>query len=129
VVGLVQKFYVGSPLGDLNPLSSLSIKKTTSIFNWPDNWQHRDYEDAFEMMVRRCGGCVPSCLFLGATELKSCKKKKKVTDKQTDLTVIWDTKSTRTDFLSNPKSVDRKTKKLDRRADRQSADLIFWDTL
>ncbi len=26
-------------------------------------------------------------------------------------------------------SVDRKTKKLDRRADRQSADLVFWDTL
>jgi hypothetical protein len=37
VVGLVQKFYVGSPLGDLNPLSSLSIKNPTSIFNWPDN--------------------------------------------------------------------------------------------
>jgi hypothetical protein len=79
------------------------------------------------MMVWRCGGCVPSCLFLGATELKSCKKKS--TDKQTDLTVIWDTKSTKTDFLSDPKSVDRKTKKLDRRADRQSADLVFWDTL
>ncbi len=58
------------------------------------------------------------------------KQKKNSTDKQTaDLTVIWDTKSTKTDFLSNPKSVDRKTKKLDRRADRQSADLVFWDTL
>jgi hypothetical protein len=43
--------------------------------------------------------------------------------------VIWDTKSTKTDFLSDPKSVDRKTKKLDRRADRHSADLVFWDTL
>jgi hypothetical protein len=61
------------------------------------------------MMVQRCGGCVPSCLFLGATELKSLKKKKS-TDKQIDLTVIWDTKSTKTDFLSDPKSVDRKTK-------------------
>ncbi len=56
-------------------------------------------------------------------------QKKNSTDKQTDLTVIWDTKSTKTDFLSDPKSVDRKTKKLDRRADRQSADLVFWDTL
>ena len=55
--------------------------------------------------------------------------KKNSTDKQTDLTVIWDTKSTKTDFLSDPKSVDRKTQKLDRRADRQSADLVFWDTL
>jgi hypothetical protein len=64
------------------------------------------------MMVQRCGGCVPSCLFQGATELKSHKKKS--TDKQTDLTVIWDTKSTKTDFLSDPKSVGRKTKKLDR---------------
>ncbi len=80
------------------------------------------------MMVWRCGGCVPSCLFLGATELKS-RKKKYSTDKQTDLTVIWDKKSTKTDFLSGPKSVDRKTKKLDRQADRQSADLDFWDTL
>jgi hypothetical protein len=49
---------------------------------------------------------------------------KKLMDKQTDLTVIWDTKSTKTDFLSDPKSVDRKTKKLDRQADRQSA-LVF----
>ncbi len=37
VVGLVQIFYVGSPLGDLNPLSSLSIKNPTSIFNWHHN--------------------------------------------------------------------------------------------
>jgi hypothetical protein len=28
-----------------------------------------------------------------------------------------------------PQIVDRKTEKLDRRADRQSADLVFWDTL
>jgi hypothetical protein len=42
VVGLVQKNYVGSPLEDLNPLSSLSIKNPTSIFNWPDNWQQRE---------------------------------------------------------------------------------------
>jgi hypothetical protein len=56
-------------------------------------------------------------------------QKKNLTDKQTDLTVIWDTKSTKTDFLSDPKSVDRKTKKLNIQADRQSADLVFWDTL
>ena len=56
-------------------------------------------------------------------------QKKNLTDKQTDLTVIWDTKSIKTDFLSNPKSVKKKTKKLDRGADRQSADLVFWDTL
>jgi hypothetical protein len=83
VVGLVQKFYVGSPIGDLNPFSSLSIKNPTSIFNWPDNWQHRDHdEDTFEMMVRRCGGCVPACLFLGAKELKSRKKKNRQTSRQ-----------------------------------------------
>jgi hypothetical protein len=139
VVGLVQKFYVCSPLGDLNPLSSLSIKNPTSIFNWPDNWQHREntvkiypagrqsgsYKDVFEMMVRQCGRCVPSHLFLGATQLKS-RKKKKSTDKQTDLMVIWDTKSTKTVFLSNPKSVDRKTKNsTDEQTDSQQI-WFFW---
>ncbi len=98
MIGLVQNFYVRSPLGDLNPLSSLSIKNPTSIFNWPDNWQHREntikiypaggqsgsYEDAFEMMVRRCGRCVPSGLFLPFSGGNRAEIPQKKIDRQAD---------------------------------------------
>ncbi len=70
------------------------------------------YEDAFDMMVRRWGADMPSS---GGNRAEIPQKKQTSTDEQTDFTVIWDTKSTKTDFLSDPKSVDRKTKKHDRR--------------
>ncbi len=61
-----------------------------------------------------------------ATELKS--RQKKQIDRQADrFDGDLGHKKHKTDFLSNPKSVDRKTKKLNRRADRQSADLVYLE--
>jgi hypothetical protein len=77
------------------------------------------------MMVQWWGADMPS----SGGNRAEIPQKKTSTDKQTDFTVIWDTKSTKTDFLSIPKSVNRITKKYDRQADRQIADLVFWDTL
>jgi hypothetical protein len=49
--------------------------------------------------------------FSGGNRAEIPQKQNKMTDKQTDLTVIWDTKSTKTDFRSDPKSVNRKNQK------------------